>query len=550
MNSLFRLFHTLRYLKFKQVVYRFYYRFKKLKAYNSFNPELRGNLKGFYSPAFDLKSTVDGKSFTFLGVTAKLNGDWNSPQFPKLWLYNLHYQDDLNAIGADERFPLCQQLLDDWIVANPPRLGNGWEPYCLSLRLVNWVKWLSRVKPEDIKPEWIESLAIQVDALDQQIEYHILANHLFANAKALVFAGAFFGGKQGDHWLQRGLKILDQELVEQFLDDGAHFELSPMYHAILLWDLADLIYLQQITKIPSFHQRVLDWEKKFILGLEWLQALVHPDNELSFFNDATLGISPTLANLINYAEFLGLLVPVAKFINQPQGRLLGSSGYVVIDWPLNHRLIADLAFIGPDYQPGHAHADTLSCELSLFGQRVLVNSGISQYGEDAERQRQRSTAAHNTVVVDGENSSEVWAGFRVARRAKPFGVELQHLDNRVVLSASHDGYSRLFQNVIHKRQWIAETTSLIVTDEILGRYSEAIAHWHFHPDIKLVQQHEACFELTLPQGQVVSLKIFGADVEICESTWHPGFGKSFRNLKLMLKLKNQILKTQIEWTSD
>jgi len=497
-----------------------------------------------------LPSTIDGKTFTFLGTTKQLDGDWNLAEFPKLWLYNLHYQDDLNAMGADERYALCRQLVDSWILANPPLNGNGWEPYCISLRVVNWVKWLSRLKPEETNLEWAKSLAIQVDALDQQVEHDILANHLFANAKALVFAGVFFGGQRGEYWLHKGLKLLDQEVAEQFLADGAHCELSPMYHAILLWDLADLICLQRCSELPVLLQRVAEWKQRFTLGLQWLQRMVHPDQDLSFFNDATLGIAPTLNHLNGYAEYLKLDVSVETAVTRLHGILLASSGYAVIDWPTNHRLIADVACVGPDYQPGHAHADTLSCELSLFGQRVLVNSGISQYGNDSERHKQRSTAAHNTLEVDGNNSSEVWAGFRVARRARPLSVDMQQGDEHVVLNAAHDGYRRLKGKVIHQRRWLAEPSSLSVTDELTGRFMDATAYWHFHPGIKLVRLGETCFELTLPQGQAVRLDITGADVEVCESTWHPGFSKSISNQKLVLKLTGDKLITQIEWSSD
>ena len=550
MKKLIKLLHTIRYLKFKQVAYRLYYQFRKGKPYTKPTPNRRNALVDWSAPAFTMPATHDGKTFTFLGTTAQLNGDWNSAEFPKLWLYNLHYQDDLNAIGADEHVTLCRQSVDGWITANPPLQGNGWEPYCISLRVVNWVKWLSRLKPEEVKPEWVESLAIQVDALDQQIEYHILANHLFANAKALVFAGVFFGGQQGEYWLHRGLKLLDQEVAEQFLADGAHYELSPMYHAILLWDLADLICLERSTELPVLRQRAVEWKQCFTSGLQWLQRMVHPDQDLSFFNDATLGIAPKLSDLTGYAEYLGIEAPVSMVVSQLQGNLLVASGYAVVDWPLNHRLISDVACVGPDYQPGHAHADTLSCELSLFGQRVLVNSGISQYGEDAERHRQRSTAAHNTLEVDGENSSEVWAGFRVARRARLLGVDIRQKDEHVVLTASHDGYLRLAGKVTHQRQWLAESASLTITDELSGRYMHAVAHWHLHPDIGLVRLSDSSFEITLPQGQLARLNITGADVEVCESTWHPGFGEVISNQKLVLKLCAHTLITQITWSSD
>lgn len=550
MKKLFKLLHTIRHLTFKQVAYRLYYRFRKPKPYTKPAPNQRNALVSWSAPAYISSATNDGKIFTFLGATAELNADWNSSDFPKLWLYNLHYQDDLNAIGADERSALCRQLVDGWVEANPPLLGNGWEPYCISLRVVNWVKWLSRLKPEEVKQEWVESLASQADALDQQVEHHILANHLFANAKALVFVGVFFGGQQGEYWLHKGLKLLDQEVAEQFLADGAHYELSPMYHAILLWDLADLICLQQNTKLSVLQQRADKWKQHFSTGLQWLQSMVHPDQDLSFFNDATLGIAPTLSNLAGYAKHLELEVPAKAAINQLQARLLVASGYAVVDWPENHRLIADVARVGPDYQPGHAHADTLGCELSLFGQRVFVNSGISQYGEDVERHRQRSTAAHNTLEVDGENSSEVWAGFRVARRARPLGVDMCQGDEHVVLNASHDGYRRLAGKVTHQRQWLAESASLTIADELSGRYTHAVAYWHLHPDIGLVRLSDLSFELTLPQGQVARLNVAGADVEVCEGTWHPGFGKSISNQKLVLKLSGHTLMTQIEWSSD
>ena len=550
MKRILLLLHTLRFLKIKQLVYRVYYRLRKPRLKSLSEPKLRGALSAWQGAVFLSPATNDGETFTFLGETGDLTRGWNNPNFSKLWLYNLHYQDDLNAIDADARFTLCRQLVDGWIAANPPLQGNGWEPYCISLRVVNWVKWISRLKPEEVKPEWVEWLASQVDALDQQLEHHILANHLFANAKALVFAGVFFGGQQGDYWLHKGLKLLDQEVAEQFLADGAHYELSPMYHAILLWDLADLICLQQNSKMPVLQQRAGEWKLRFAVGMQWLQSMVHPDQNLSFFNDATLGIAPTLSNLAGYAEYLTLEVPVATAVSQLQGRLLVASGYAVVDWPANHRLIADVACVGPDYQPGHAHADTLSCELSLFGQRVLVNSGISQYGEDAERHRQRSTATHNTLEVDGENSSEVWAGFRVARRAIPLGVDMRQGDEHVVLNASHDGYRRLAGNVTHQRKWLAEPASLTITDELSGRYTHAVAYWHLHPDITLQWLGDASFKLILPQKKTAKLHILGADVEVCEGTWHPGFGKSISNQKLVLKLSGHTLMTQIEWSSD
>ncbi len=542
------LLHTVRYLKCRQLCYQVYYRVRKPKLRVLPAPVQRQVLSDWPGKAFMPPATEDGRTFTFLGQTARLENDWNGASFPKLWLYNLHYQDDLNAAGAVLRPELCGEMVDRWIAGNPPLHGNGWEPYCLSLRIVNWVKFFCRLVPDQVKREWLQSLSMQTDVLEQRLEFHILANHLFVNAKALVFAGTFLGGEQGDRCLARGLKLLDAELREQFLDDGGHFERSPMYHATLLWDVADLLALAQAAGLPSLAQRVDGWKALLMKGLQWLQLMVHPDGEISFFNDATIGIAPDLQHLSGYCKQLGIKLSSRAVTSKLKGDWLQSSGYGVIDWPGSHRLLVDVAPVGPDYQPGHAHADTLSCELSLFDQRVLVNSGISQYGEDKDRHRQRSTSAHNTVEVDGENSSEVWAGFRVARRARPFGVSIEHGLDRVALTASHDGYHRLPGKVTHRRCWTAHRGALVVEDTLEGKYQRAVAHWHFHPDVQVEQVAAERFRLTLPNNQVAVLSLSDATAELQGSTWHPAFGCSISNQKLSVEFAGSVLETRIKWS--
>lgn len=546
------LFHTVRYLKIRQLAYQVYYRVRKPRLKSSPEPVLRGGLAHWGAPNFLQPSTYDGRLFTFLGQTACLKGNWNDPALPKLWLYNLHYQDDLNVKGSESRRVLCTEMVDAWIEANPPLTGNGWEPYCLSLRIVNWVKFFRRLDSRSIPSAWLYSLTQQAEALEQQLEFHILANHLFANAKALVFVGSYLGGAQGDRWLRKGLAILDKEMPEQFLDDGAHFERSPMYQGTLLWDLADLIELSRLDQMQEVVKRSSDWTQHFLKGLKWLELMMHPDGNISFFNDATFGISPGIEDLFDYARFLGLNVSRWPQPIKLQGCLQKSSGYGIVEWPYGHRLLTDLAPVGPDYQPGHAHADTLSCELSLFGHRVLVNSGISRYGDDLERHMQRSTAAHNTVEVDQENSSEVWAGFRVGRRAKPFNVELLNSDNRVVLSGCHDGYKRLPGKVVHRRVWFAETGGLEITDELTGSFGEAIIYWHFHPNLTVEPclGGNNCFNVRLPEGQIVVFEVDGGTVRLECGVWHPSFSVSQHNQKLLIKFTDPKITTRILWGTD
>ena len=143
-----------------------------------------------------------------------------------------------------EQRPLAEKsaLIDDWIENNPLGASDAWEPYTVSLRIVNWIKWfLTENAQREPRQEWLESLYLQAAWLEKNIEYHLLANHYLKNGKALLFAGAYFSGQQATRWLEKGLAILRDEASEQILADGGHYERSPMYHSIVVEDYLDVL---------------------------------------------------------------------------------------------------------------------------------------------------------------------------------------------------------------------------------------------------------------------------------------------------------------------
>ncbi|WP_331717133.1 alginate lyase family protein [Pseudomonas mucidolens] len=456
----------------------------------------------------------------------------------------MHYLDDLNAIDIDKTPGLADTLIQNWSHANPPVVGNGWEPYPLSLRIVNLVKWHSR---SDSRADvMLGSLASQTDALAQQVEYHILGNHLFANGKALVFAGTYLSGVQADAWLAKGLQILDEEVREQFLQDGGHFELSPMYHATLLWDMCDLVNLARRAQLPALMKRLPVWEPVVARGMAWLRSMLHLDGKISFFNDAAFGIAPDFEHIQGYAALLG--IPDAAGDVLPSAFLNTATGYAVVTPSAGVKAILDLAQVGPDYQPGHAHADTLSFELSVFGQRLVVNSGTSQYGEGPERQRQRSTGAHSTVEVAGQNSSEVWAGFRVARRARPSIERFDLAEKFICIQASHDGYRRLQGSPRHQRTWTFADDGLEVVDQLTCNQSVAVSRIYIHPDVTFLPEANG-FVADMGEGKKVVVSMQGADqVRIVGSTWHPEFGCSVTNQCIEAVFSSCSLTTHIRWS--
>lgn len=485
------------------------------------------------------------RRFRFLSVERELHdaGDWDRVDWPRLWLYNAHYFDDLVADGATARSAWHRDLIAHWIAENPPGQGQGWEPYPTSLRIVNWVKWTLAGNALDDAAR--QSLAIQARWLRQRLEFHLLGNHLWADAKALVFAGAFFEGSEADRWRDRGLVLLRRELTEQILPDGGHFERSPMYHAIVLEDLLDLVQLAAVHPGLFAEADSARWKTTAMRMLRWMRVMTHPDGGIALFNDAALGIAPDLTALEACAMTLGLppeRAPLAAI------EALPDSGYVRLQaGPAV--LIADVGAIGPDYLPGHAHADTLSFELSLHGQRVLVNGGTSTYEPGPERLRQRGTAAHNTVTVDGQDSSEVWSSFRVARRARAHDVAWgMDATGTVWLAAAHDGYRRLPGHVTHRRRWEMDEKRLRVMDVLAGPFADAKASFRFGPGVQLrVERSDAgvvVADAWLMRWQVRSHRT----LEVTPGSWHPRFGASEPCRVLILSFSGATLETDFCWS--
>lgn len=476
--------------------------------------------------------------FRFLNVQSRCSDavHWQGHGRSQLWTYNLHYFDDLNAADAPARRSWHERLVTRWIDENPPRSGVGWDPYPVSRRVVNWIKW--SLGGNLLAARARQSLAVQVRWLNRRIESHLQGNHVFANAKALVHAGLYFEGEEAEHWLRRGLSLMRSEIAEQILPDGGHFERSPMYHAGFLEDMLDTMNIMQA------YGRTADaaWHETIARMMVWLDAMSHPDTSIAFFNDSAFGVSPAPAQLRNYAARLNVALPPFG----PAGmRQLMPSGYVSID-SAPFFLICDVAPIGPDHLPAHAHADTLSFEMSFKGRRVLVNSGTSEYGLGEERQRQRGTAAHNTLVLEDEDSSEVWAGFRVARRARARLLDARADNGVFSVVGEHDGYRRLRGRNLHRRSWTLNPHELVIEDAVEGRFGRARCYFHLHPDIRVQRGRGLELQLGDSQGVLLQMQFKGAAaVDIVDSTWHPEFGLALASRCIVAQLDGARLTTLI-----
>jgi len=537
-------FHSVRYLKPIQVFGRLRNRMRKVRPDLAPAPPLRATAGEWTAGVRRPARMVAPDRFRFLNQTRDMPSpsDWNRPGVEKLWLYNLHYFDDLNAEGCERRRAWHADLIRRWIMENRPGSGNGWEPYPVSLRIVNWIR--CTLEGNEAQQTWIDSLAVQARWLMRQVEWHLLGNHILANAKALLFAGIFFDGDEAESWKAEGVRILETQLDEQILADGGHFELSPMYHAIILEDILDLLNLSRACPGALPERFVQRLSSAACPMLSWLEAMTHPDGRIALLNDAAFGISGTPQELAAYAARLDCVRPEAESAVD----FRKESGYIRLRFG---EMVAflDVGRIGPDYLPGHSHADSLSFEMSLFGERVIVDSGTSCYGTGDERLRQRGTAAHNTVQIDDADSSEVWSGFRVARRAFPGPVSCREDSSGAVeVKASHNGYRRLQGRPVHHRIWRTAPGLFTVTDRIVGQYRQAQAMFHLHPDISATCSEDGeTVRLGLDGSRAIRITVSGGACRLVDTTWHPEFGVSLPATGLSIRLNGPELVTEFSW---
>lgn len=492
-------------------------------------------------------------TFTFLNETRSIADSWSDPRASDLWRYNLHYFDDLGAESAVDRRLWHLEAIERWIQCNPPGEGKGWDAYPTSLRIVNWIK-LGLADDSALGPNATASLPIQARHLERNLEYHLLGNHLFANAKALVFAGLFLEGAEPDRWLAKGLAILSRQIPEQILPDGGQFERSPMYGALAFEDVLDLINI-----IRAFGGGASEGTLSSVSTLaeaagrmrSWVALMCHPDAEISFFNDAAAGVAPPPVELNRYADALAVPAVDVGTRHGSKGAVsaihLVDSGYIRASAG-DAELIIDVAPIGPDHLPGHAHADTLSFELSLLGRRCIVNSGTSRYGEGPERQAERGTRAHSTAMIDGHDSSEVWSGFRVARRAHPVDLVLSHGESDVTISCGHDGYRRLPGKPIHRRTWRLEKRRLLVEDRVEGQFREAEARYILHPDVACRLAEEGASATLWIDNLLIQAKFEGGHARMEAVSYHPQFGLQVPTRCLVLPLNADVpARMELTW---
>ena len=466
-NRLVLFFNTLNHLKLKQVFYQLYYRIINVKRTYTFTPPNVGELKLQPFPQKNAKLKINNElyDFTFLNQKksfSKKDIEFGFNGFGLLWAYNLNYFEFLlqKDISKKEGIALLYNFYED------KRNSILNDPYPISLRIINGIKFnlLHTIKDDFIT----KNLHADLDILNKKIEYHIMANHLLENAFALFVGAYYFNDKEK---LNKARYLLKNQLKEQILNDGMHYERSIMYHNIILERLLDTINLID----TNHHDSILDVLKSFAVKMTGFLKNWESFDQPPMMQDATNGIALAQKEILSYAKMLlGKSYP-----KNPSS--LSDSNYRILS--LNElKLVANIGEISPSYQPGHAHADELNFELYYRGTPLVVDKGISTYEKNTRRQKERSTKSHNCLCINNENSSEIWGGFRVARRAS---VHVEEAENTIFASMKTVKGKRI------KRAWNKVDNEFVIHDSVSKfdpTKDQVIGRLHFHPevDIKLI----------------------------------------------------------------
>jgi uncharacterized heparinase superfamily protein len=429
-----------------------------------------------------LRRTDGGWRFTFLHDTREFPQTIPWPMLDvgprdQLWKMSLHYMEYLNEVD-DEAFV---ELVSSWIEANRPyRPGywrDAWNSYSVSIRVTVWMQQLAHRAerlPAVFRARALASLHEQLSFLGGHLETDIGGNHLVKNIKALLWASRFFDGRAADCWRRTGVRLLERELAEQVLPDGVHFERSPSYHCQVFADLLECRHALGYDPLQGRLDEALHRMARATADL------AHPDGRVALFNDAGLTMAYLPGECLRaYEGLFGRSVRPRRHIHLPVAGYFGfrDGGFY---------FLTDCGPIAPDHLPAHGHGDILSFELSVDGQRIVVDPGVYEYNAGSRRDDSRSTRSHNTVTVGDAEQCDFFGSFRCGRRARAEVLRYEPTNDGFVLEGTHDGFNHLPGRPRHRRRFTVARSRILIDDSIVGNdRHDAIASFLLHPECQL-----------------------------------------------------------------
>lgn len=478
-----------------------------------------------------------------------------------------------NRIEYKEKFIA---LISDWLAQNPFCYGVNWlSAMEVALRATNWIAgfyfFCDDLQYASFWIKFLKSLFEHGLYLEQNLEYtRRSGNHLLADALGLLMLGFFFKQtKQGQKWLTLSKRILEEEILRQTYPDGLNYEMSLAYHRFT----TELFLAAWI--LASLHQQRLS--EAFRLRLEkMLEVILHytkpdgtapligdaDDGRLFWFNPesdfnlhidllATASVvfqrSDFKAAALHFSEHALWLTGIEgweRFHRLPAASQPTSSHFfaisklAVLRTPEMH-IVIDAGELGKYGWGGHGHNDTFSFELFYDTATFITDSGNFCYLSDPTlRNRFRSTAAHNTVMLDGIELATFAGPFKVKTDwTKPAVLKWHTSHTCDELEVEHYAYTRLPEPITHRRRFVLHKAplQLKIHDTLFGSGShKADVFLHFAPEIDIKPIAHGRYELQHRDSHAtLLLTVEGADELVLEdSEFAPRYGQKQPNVRL------------------
>jgi hypothetical protein len=477
-------------------------------------------------------------------------------ELPGLWRLKLHgfvplswavrgYEEPEQALDS-----LFQAWVRDWVESHPVGtegyLRRAWTPYAVSLRVVNWCRylaWRSRIGTADDFVEMRRAIYKHGLFLQNHVEHDVGGNHLVENGAALVVAGTVFPGRS-HAWIDEGTAVLREAAERQFLDDGGHFERSPMYHLLTLERYLTAVDLLDDVghPVPDAIRSTAEWAAQFVA------ELAPPDDRIPLLNDAVHEEALSLPAILDYAERVGIgagtrVASSSRLDAVSRGRALSSSGYYWLGTG-DDRLLVDGGPAGPDHLPAHSHNDFLQVLLWVDGHQFVTDTGVYHYAPDAHRRTARSVQSHNTVQVGTAEPIEITGRYLMGRRTRPT-VAFDADDRGAAFDGRYEVRSGSGQAYAHRRRVVHRPTWWLVWDDVeLADPATAHSRLHLAPDVSVESGDgdgtlSGDERLALSSGDVVCwLHPLNVDeLATAETSYNPEFGVEERRTSLDLRAR-------------
>jgi len=435
-------------------------------------------------------------------------GGWNQlngQAMPRVAAHGFTWLRDLRALGTDAARGRARTLVADWIGTQHTDPVSE-RPDVVGARIAAWLghyDFFAASADDAFRKKLMSRVAADAVTLAAALPAEEIDARALTALKGLIAAAVALP----DHpaLLTRALRFLPQEIARQVLPDGCHAERSP---AVQLGALKDLIEIRSLLQSITAAQPapIGSAIERMVLAL---RSLRHGDGGLALFNGSKEE-SPELIDLVLTQAGRSGRAPSALadggFYRLAAGRTV---------------LIVDAGMPAPRGLDRFAHAGTLSLELSIGRERLIVNCGAAPAASDAWRDAMRATAAHSTLVIADVNSSEL-APDGLGRRPEKVEVERQEASGAHWLETSHDGWSKPFGAIHRRRLYMAESGEDVRGEDAIEAATPQgfTIRFHLHPAVtaSLQQDSEAAL-LRLPSGSGWRLRAEGARMTLEESIY-------------------------------